>query len=81
MIGTAAALAIVVASIPIAAVGWIRTRQFRVGIGILLDLWVAAGLLRLSEDATWQRIAGAAALIGVRKLVIFSLAVSRRRTS
>lgn len=84
MIETTAALAIVTASIPIALVAWLRTRQLREGAAIMLDLWLAAGLLRLSEDTTWTRLAGVAAIIVVRKLVIYSLAsspLSRRRTS
>lgn len=85
MIVTSAALAIVVASLLIALVAWLRTHQPRVGIGFMLDLWLAAGLLRLSVDATWQRIAGAAVLIVVRKLAVYSLESARpaspRRTS
>lgn len=73
MIVTAIAVGIVVASIPLALVAWLRTRSLRSPLGLTLDLWVAAGLLRLSQEASWQRIAAAAIVIAVRKLVVHGL--------
>ncbi len=46
------------------------TQRGMAAIPAMLDLWTAAGLLRLSGSASWQRIAAAAALVAVRKLVI-----------
>ncbi len=80
MIVNAAALAIVSASIVIALVAFLRTHQLRQAMSFMLDLWVAAGLLRLSQDASWTAIAGAVALIAVRKLVVYSLDSSPVRT-
>ena len=41
-----------------------------------LELWVAAGLLRLGFDPEFHRIAAAAAIIATRKLVIYGLKTS-----
>ena len=48
-----------------------RTGRWRAGLGFALDLWTAAGLLRLAGDVTWSRIAAAAAVVVVRRLVGF----------
>lgn len=71
------ALAIVAASVVVAVVAWLRTRELRSALALLLDLWVAAGLLRLTQDASWRAIAGAAAIIGIRKLVVHGLDATR----
>ena len=70
---TELALAIVVASIALAAFAWLRTHELRAALALMLDLWIAAGLLRLTQDASWRAIAGAAAIIGIRKLVVHGL--------
>lgn len=41
---------------------------------VMMDLLVAAGLLRLSVDLSWTAIAGTALLIAVRRLLTLSLA-------
>ena len=45
------------------------TGRWRPGLGFTLDAWTAAGLLRLAASPTWNRIAAAAAIIVVRRLV------------
>mgnify|MGYP006277698435 CR=1 FL=1 len=40
-----------------------------------LELFTAAGLLKLSEDSSWQAIVFAAVIIAVRKVVMKSLTV------
>lgn len=40
---------------------------------VMLELLTAAGLLRLSADASWAAIAAAAALIALRKTLTHSL--------
>jgi hypothetical protein len=45
------------------------SRSVRPFIAAMLELWVAAGLLRLSADASWTAIGTAAALIAVRTLL------------
>jgi len=49
------------------------TRSVRTALPVLLDLLLAAGLLRLSADLGWGAIAGAAAIVLIRKLVSFGL--------
>ena len=44
-------------------------RSWRLGLGLALDLWLAGGLLRLTGDPSWQRIAAAAAIVTVRRLI------------
>ncbi len=51
----------------------------RAGLWMMLDLWMAAGLLRLASAPTWSSIGGVAALILVRKLVVFTLSRAGRR--
>ncbi len=50
---------------------------------VMLDLFIAAGLLRLSVDLSWAAIAGTVTTIAVRRVVTASLAsdvdVARRR--
>lgn len=43
--------------------------RWRLGLALALELWLAGGLLRLSGEPTWTRLAAAAALVGMRRLV------------
>lgn len=72
-------IAIVSAAILVAVVGWLRTHDLHGALVLMLDLWVAAGLLHLTHAATWRAIAGAAALIVIRKVVVHGLDASRAR--
>jgi uncharacterized membrane protein len=38
-----------------------------------LNLWVAAGLLRLASVVTWSELAAVAAVIAIRRLLEFAL--------
>ncbi|MBF5045487.1 hypothetical protein FGE12_23975 [Aggregicoccus sp. 17bor-14] len=49
-------------------------RAPRAGLAMMLDLWVAAGLLRLAGAPDWRRVLAAALLVLVRKLVTRALA-------
>jgi hypothetical protein len=49
------------------------TRAPRLAIGVLLDFLLAAGLLRLSHDATTTTLLTAAAIIAVRRLLVVGL--------
>ncbi len=63
------------------ALAFAVTWRLRTGLGVLLDLLLAAGLLRLAAQPTWTGIATAAAIVAVRKLVGFGLAqVEHTRT-
>jgi hypothetical protein len=52
---------------------FLRGHDLRLTIGVLLDFLLAAGLLRLSGDPTWQTILTAAVIIAVRKVVSVSI--------
>jgi len=43
---------------------------------VALDLWTAAGLLRLAGPPTWQRLAAAAAIPALRQLLSLNLQAS-----
>lgn len=70
-------LAIVAGGIVLAVLGWLRTHELHASVALMLDLWVAAGLLHLTHDASWRAIAGAATIIAIRKLVVHGLDASR----
>ncbi len=63
------AAGIAAAGIVAGAVAAARSGSIRVGIPIMLDLWMAGGLLKLSADSAWSSIAIAAVTIALRKLV------------
>lgn len=52
------------------ALALVATRQPGVALAVLLDLLLAAGLLRLIALADWQGIIGAAAVVVIRKVVV-----------
>jgi hypothetical protein len=49
------------------------TRDPRTGLPIMLELWMAAGLLRLSDNPSWKTVGLAAVILVIRTLVVFSL--------
>ncbi|MGD9620394.1 MAG: hypothetical protein AB7G47_07635 [Mycolicibacterium sp.] len=49
-------------------------RQPLLALRVVMDLLVAAGLLRLSVEISWTAIAGTALLIAVRRLLTRGLA-------
>jgi hypothetical protein len=65
----AAAWSLVLLGLVVGIPGTVLTRNRRSSIGTMLDLWTAAGLLRLSADGTWESIALAAAVIAARHLL------------
>ncbi|MDP9466868.1 MAG: hypothetical protein M3P31_06515 [Actinomycetota bacterium] len=67
--GTAALLCAVLGLVCGAAV-LARTRSLGQALPVLLEFLLAAGLLRLSHDATWRVLATAAVIVGLRKLVV-----------
>lgn len=70
---SAAAILIAAAGLLLGALALLSARRLRPALGILLDLLLAAGLLRLAFLDTWTAIAGAATLVAVRKLVVHAL--------
>jgi hypothetical protein len=65
---------IAAAGIVVGIAGLVAFRQPVVALRVMLELFTAAGLLRLSVDLSWESIAGVAVLIAVRRLVTRSLA-------
>lgn len=60
-----AGLGVVLAAAVVAA-----TRRLAIALSVLLDMLMAAGLLRLSADAAWSSLATAAAIVVLRKVVV-----------
>jgi hypothetical protein len=69
-----ASWAIAAAGIVLGLAGLVVFRQPLVAMRVMLELFTAAGLLRLSVDLSWEAVAGVAAVIAVRQLVTRSLA-------
>ncbi|WP_200941786.1 hypothetical protein [Angustibacter sp. Root456] len=78
-LSSAAALVLAAAGVLLAALTLAATRRPRPALGVLLDLLLGAGLLRLTFLDTWTAIAGAAALVAIRKLVVLALTSDSRR--
>ena len=57
------------AAIVITGSVWVRTRSWQPTVPVLLDLLLAAGLLRLSVTDDWRTIAGAAAIVAIRTTI------------
>ena len=70
---SSAALLCAVLGLVCAAAVLARTRQPGQALPVLLEFLLAAGLLRLTSDATWGALATAAAIVGVRRLVGYGL--------
>lgn len=70
---------IVAGALVVSATVLLRTRSMTTALGILLDLFLVVGLLRLSATASWQAILTAAAIVVIRKVV--SLGLARGRTA
>jgi len=59
-----------------AAVVFAAARRLMPALAVLLDFLIAAGLLRLVGEPSWDAIVTAAAVIAVRKLVTAGLRFS-----
>ena len=68
-----AALACVLAGLISGGVAVVVSRDIRVGLRVALDLWLAAGLLRLALPQAGDQLVGAATIIVVRQLVAAAL--------
>lgn len=75
---TVTAPLVVAAALLTGALALLRTRSSSAALGIVLDLFLVVGLLRLSATATWQSIVTAAAIVAIRKVVALGLARGRR---
>lgn len=55
----------------------LATRDVRLALRVALDLWAAAGLLRLALPPSWGNLVAAAAIILIRQVVGLALGPSR----
>ena len=69
---------VVTAGLALSALTLLSTRRLSAALPVLLDLLLAAGLLRLSATASWQAIASAAAIVVIRKLATLGITAARR---
>jgi hypothetical protein len=69
----ALSLLVSAAGVVVAVLGAATTGRLRDGLPMMLDLWVAAGLLRLTGEPDANRLLAAALLLAVRKLVTHAL--------
>lgn len=65
---TEASSAVTAAGVAVIVVGF-AAGHWRAGLALALDLWVAAGLLRLSSVTSGTSLLGVAVIIAVRHLV------------
>jgi ribose/xylose/arabinose/galactoside ABC-type transport system permease subunit len=73
-----AAVGIGGASLAAGALTLAMTRRPALALAVLLDLLLAAGLLRLAGNPGWQAIVTAAAIVVLRRLLAFGLRAGRR---
>ncbi|MFV0131762.1 hypothetical protein ACLGIH_00455 [Streptomyces sp. HMX87] len=73
-----AAVLITAGGVVSAVAAYRMVRSTGSAVAVLLDFLVAAGLVRLAGDLSWDGILPAAAVIALRKLISAGLAVSRR---
>lgn len=67
--GTAALVCSLLGLVAAAAV-LARTRSLGQALPVLLEFFLAAGLLRLTSDAPWRAIVTAAVVVALRRLVV-----------
>jgi hypothetical protein len=76
---TAVAPLVVAAALVVSGLVLASARSPATALAVLLDLLLAAGLLRLSADAAPGAIASAALVVVIRKVAGLGLAAGRRR--
>ncbi len=69
-----ASLACVVAGFLSGAIVAVVSRSGVQALQAALDLWLAAGLLRLAQPPEWEHLLGAAAIVVIRHLIAAVLA-------
>ena len=69
------------AALAVGALVLVRTRRPAAALPVLLDLLLAAGLLRLAGDPDWRTIATAAAIVLLRRLIGIGLRAGGRSWS
>ncbi|HET7823215.1 MAG TPA: hypothetical protein VFL10_16965 [Ornithinibacter sp.] len=74
-----AADVVTAAAVAMGAAVLVRTRQLSAALPVLLDLLLAAGLLRLTGSQGWASLGGTAAIIAIRKLALAGVRVGTAR--
>jgi hypothetical protein len=77
----ACALALTGAALVCGALALVATRRPALALGVLLDLLLAAGLLRLTGVPGWSALTTAASIVALRRLVGFGLRTGGRTWS
>lgn len=72
------ALAVTAAALVAGLVALVTTRRPAAALPVFLDLLVAAGLLRLVGEPTWQALTTAAAVVALRRLISSGLRTGGR---
>jgi hypothetical protein len=70
---SALALGFVVAGIVSALAASAATRDVRAGLPMMMELWTAAGIIRLGNDPSWNAVLTAAIVLALRKLVLVGM--------
>lgn len=68
----AASRLITFAAVVLGPAVWLMTRSWQPAMPIVLELLLAAGLLRLSSRDDWNAIAAAASIVAIRTLIKYA---------
>lgn len=74
-----AAVLTTAAALATAGLALLSTRSPRTALAVLLDLLLAAGILRLAGDQSWGTLATVAAIVTIRRLAVLGFSASGRR--
>jgi hypothetical protein len=66
---TTAVILVSAAGVIAGALVGLAARSLRAGVASMLELWTAAALWRLTEDASWTAIGTAGTLVAVRAVL------------
>jgi uncharacterized membrane protein len=69
----AASLTVSGAGVVAGAATLAATRRAALALAIALELWTAAGLLKLTAEGTWRSVATAGMILLLRKLVVSAI--------
>ncbi len=77
------ALRVTAADLAVATAAWLVTRRHRPAVPLLLDFLLAAGLLRLTADQSWEAIGSTALVVVLRQVASRGIAqgAAGRRTT
>lgn len=73
-----AALLVGVLAVVCGAGALVTTRDARLSLHVLLELLLAAGLLRLATEPSWRQIVEVALLVSLRRLLSWAFDASSR---